>query len=380
MRPLDRALAEQHAVVRDHANRISPQTREPGHQRGAVVRLELVQPAAVDEPGDHLAHVVRVLVVLRQDAADLLGRVERVLGGGEVEPDALDGVQVRHHVARDRQGVLLAVGEMVGDAGDPRVHLAAAELLGADLLAGGRLHQRRAGQVDRPGALDDDVLVRHRRHVGPAGRAHPENDGDLGYRRGRQDRLVVEDPSEVLRVGEDLRLQRQEDAARIDQVDARQAVVEGDLLRPDVLADGLGEIAPALDARIVGDHQALATADPPDAGDDPRGRRLAAVQSPRGERRQLEKRRVGIEELRDPLARRQLAALALGGGGRVGTSMTRGLQPSPQILGQVLVVARVRLESGGARIGLALQRVHRIRRLAPALILVKRTMVARRLL
>jgi hypothetical protein len=48
----------------------------------------------------------------------------------------------------------------------------------------------------------------------------------------RHHRLVVED----LAAGrEDLRLERQERAARVDEVDARQAVLERDLLRADLL-------------------------------------------------------------------------------------------------------------------------------------------------
>ena len=48
---------------------------------------------------------------------------------------------------------------MVGDAGDAAVHVGAAELLGADHLAGRGLHQRRAAEKDRALALDDDALV-----------------------------------------------------------------------------------------------------------------------------------------------------------------------------------------------------------------------------
>jgi hypothetical protein len=35
------------------------------------------------------------------------------------------------------------------DAGDARMHVAAAEVLGADHFAGGGLHQRRAAEEDR---------------------------------------------------------------------------------------------------------------------------------------------------------------------------------------------------------------------------------------
>ena len=88
-----------------------------------------------------------------------------------------------------------------------------------------------------PGALDDDRFVRHRRHVGAAGRARAHDDGDLRDALGRHARLVEEDAAEVIAVGKDLGLQRQERAAGVDEVDARQAVLERDLLRAHVLLD-----------------------------------------------------------------------------------------------------------------------------------------------
>ena len=71
-------------------------------------------------------------------------------------------------------------------------------------------------------------------------------------------RLVEEDPPEVLAVGEDLGLQRQERAAGVDQVDARQPVLQRDLLRAQVLLDGHRVVGAALDRRVVGDDHALA--------------------------------------------------------------------------------------------------------------------------
>ena len=78
----------------------------------------------------------------------------------------------------------------------------------------------------------------------------------------RHRRLVEEDPAEVLAVGEDLVLQRQEGAAGVDEVDARQPVLQRDLLRPQVLLDRHRVVGAALDGRVVGDDHALAPADP----------------------------------------------------------------------------------------------------------------------
>ena len=124
-------------------------------------------------------------------------------------------------------GVVL--GEIVGHARETRVHVGAAQLLGRHLFAGRRLHERRAAEEDRAGALHDDRLVRHRRHVGAAGRARAHHHRDLRDACRRHARLVEEDAPEVLAIGEDLGLHRQERAARIHQIDARQPVLERDL-------------------------------------------------------------------------------------------------------------------------------------------------------
>ena len=75
--------------------------------------------------------------------------------------------------------------------------------------------------------------------------------------RARELRLVVEDAAEVLAVREDLVLHRQEGAAGVDQVEARQPVLERDLLGAEVLLDGHRVVGAALDRRVVGDDHAL---------------------------------------------------------------------------------------------------------------------------
>ena len=189
--------------------------------------------------------------------------------------------------------------------------LGATELLGRHVLAGGGLHQRRAAEEDRAGAADDDGLVAHRRHVRAARRARPHDQRDLRDPGGRHPRLVVEDPPEVIAVREDLRLEREERAARIDEVDARQPVLERDLLGPQVLADRHRVVGAALDRRVVGDDDAGRALDPADARDDPGAGCVVVVQAGRGEGRQLEEGRARVEQPLDPLADGELAALAM---------------------------------------------------------------------
>ena len=197
---------------------------------------------------------------------------------------------------------------MVGDARAAGVDVGAAELLRRHVLPGRRFHERRAADEDRPGAADDDRLVAHRRHVRAAGGAGAHHDRDLRDPLRGHLRLVEEDAAEVVAVREHVRLQRQERAAGVDEVDARQPVLRRDLLRAQVLLDGEREVRAALHGRVVRDDHAFAALDDADARDDPGAGRLAVVELPRRERVQLEEGRVGVDEAVDPLARGQLAA------------------------------------------------------------------------
>ena len=153
------------------------------------------------------------------------------------------------------------------------MHVGAAELLGGHHLADRGLHQRRPAEEDGALVLHDDGFVRHRRHIGAAGGARAHHRRDLRDAGGRHLRLVVEDAAEMLAIGKDLVLQRQEGAAGIDQIDARQMVVARDLLRAQVLLHRDRIIGAALDGGVVGDDDAVAPAHAADAGDDAGARR-----------------------------------------------------------------------------------------------------------
>ena len=359
VRDLERRLREQDAVVRDDADQVPVEAREAGHDRSGVALLELVEPRAVHDPGDDLAHVVRHADVGVDDAVELARVVARVLRRGHVERSRLGGVQRRDDGAREPQRVIVVFGHVVGDAGQPRVHVGAAQFLGGDLLAGGRLHQRRAAEEDRPRAADDDRFVRHRGHVGAAGRAGAHHDGDLRDALGGHARLVVEDAAEVVAVGEDLGLQRQERAARVDEVDARQAVVERDLLRPEVLLHGDGEVGAALHRGVVRDDHHLAAAHAADAGDQAGAWRIAAVHPPCGQGRELEKRRARIEQAFDALADRQLALLAMAFDRPLAAAAPNLGQALAQLGHQALHARAIADEQLGIRLQVRLDDVHR---------------------
>src|SRR3546814_14964175 len=72
MRALDRAFAEQHAIVGEDRDRNAPDMREAADERAAVIRLELVEFAAVDDARNHLVNVIGRAHVLRK-----IGRASR---------------------------------------------------------------------------------------------------------------------------------------------------------------------------------------------------------------------------------------------------------------------------------------------------------------
>ena len=203
-----------------------------------------------------------------------------------------------------------------------------------------------------PGAADDDGLVAHRRDVRAAGRRRAHHERDLRDPGGRHPGLVVEDPAEVVAIREDLGLERQERAARVDEVDARQPVLERDLLGPEVLLDRHRVVGAALDRGVVGHDDAGRALDPPDPGDDPGARRIVVVQAGRGQRAQLEEGRSRVEQALDPLADRQLAALPMARDRPLvaaGAAARDDGLPSPQVVDERRhrVVVRARLGRPG---------------------------------
>ena len=141
---------------------------EAADQGRAVQRLEFVQFAAVDEARHDLAHVIGLAIVGRHHAAKLVRVMEGIGGLAERHFGRLDTVQVGDDAPGDAKRVGVVLGPVIGDARDAGVDLGAAQVLGADHLAGGRLHQGRPAEEDGAHTGDDDALVRHRRDVGAA--------------------------------------------------------------------------------------------------------------------------------------------------------------------------------------------------------------------
>ncbi len=103
-------------------------------------------------------------------------------------------------------------------------------------------------------AVGHKDVVAHYRQVSAAGDAHAHDGGDLRNALGRHDGVVAEDAAEVVGVGEDIFLQRQEDAGGIDEIDGRDVIIEGDVLRANDLLGRHREKRAGFHGGVVGDE------------------------------------------------------------------------------------------------------------------------------
>ncbi len=302
-------LGEEHAaVVGQHPDRIAVDRRPPGHQAGAVERLELVEPGAVDDPGEHLAGIEGHLRVGGGDPEQLLGIVDGLVGGHRGARALLAPVEAADDLAPDPNGVELVGGELVGEAGDPGVHRGAAELLVGRFLAGRHLDQGRAPEEDLGALLDHHDVVAHARHVcAPCGRV-AEDERNGGERGRRPPGEVAEGPSTG---DEQLCLRREVGAARLDQVDRGKTVLERDVGATCAFPEREGVHRAAPHRRVVRRDEAFGALHDADA-EDGSGADVV-LGSPCRQGGQLEERRVAVQEELDPLAGRQLSALAVSG-------------------------------------------------------------------
>ena len=158
-------------------------------------------------------------------------------------------------------------------------------------------------------------------------------------------------------------LVRQVGAARVDQVNAGQAVLLRHFLCAQVLFDRHRVIGAALDGGVVADNHAVHPVDAADAGDHAGTRRAVAAIAVRvhdqcGQWRQLEERRARVQQHLHPLARWQLAARHMFGSGRLPTACGRLGELHLQIGHQRAHGSRIGLKIRRAGVEFCLQKGH----------------------
>ena len=347
MGPLLGTLGEENAIIGNDADGHAVEPGEACNQGLAIEFLELVELRAVNQAGNHLADIVGRANIRRHDTVQLgrvIGRLTRI---GEVEIDLLDRVERADNPARRVQGVLVIGGVMVGDARDAGMDIGPAQILGGDHLARGGLHQRRTGQEDRALLADNHRLVGHGRHIGTARRAGTHDNRDLGNALGRHIGLIVEDAPEMVAIGKDLGLMRQVGAAAIDQIDARQTVLHGDFLRPQMLFHRHRVVGAALDGRIIADNHHLATGDTADPGNHAGPVDIALIHAIRGQGADLEKGRTRVEQAFDAVSGQELAARQVFFAGPLGSADRRSRRADLQVSHKAVHRRRILLEAGG---------------------------------
>ena len=119
--------------------------------------------------------------------------------------------QLRDQRTQPREAEMVVGLLEVDGAGDFGVHGGAAQLFGGVLLPDGGLHQRGSGEKEAA-AFGHQHVVGHDREIRAAGDAHAHDGGDLRDAHGGHDGVVAEDAAEVVLIGEDIFLQREEDA------------------------------------------------------------------------------------------------------------------------------------------------------------------------
>jgi hypothetical protein len=114
-------------------------------------------------------------------------------------------------------------------------------------------------------------VVAHHREISATGDAHAHDGGDLRDAQGRHDRIVAEDAAKIVGVGEDVFLQRKEDSGGVDEVNRRDAIFDGDVLRADDFLRGHGKEGAGFDGGVVHDQHDHAALDAGESGDDAGG-------------------------------------------------------------------------------------------------------------
>ncbi len=307
MRAFLRAFREENTIIGNDADRHAVNTGKAGDERRAVKRLEFIKARTIHQTGDHLANVILLLEISRNDSLKL-GRIEqRFVRLGKRDVDGLRAVEIADNATSRFKRVMIIKRVVIGDAREPGMNISPAQILGADHLARRGLHQWRTAQKDRALPAHNHSLVGHGRHIGPACRAGAHHHRDLRNAGSGEVRLIVEDAAEMFAIREDIRLVREVGAARIDEIDARQPVLQRDLLRAQMLLHGHRIIGAALDGGIIADNHHLAAGDPPDACDHAGGVDIPLIHAEGGKRAHLEKGRAGIEKAHHPRPRQQFA-------------------------------------------------------------------------
>ena len=262
----------------EHSHRATVQPRKRRDQRGTESGADLEHRAAIENGLEDPAHLVRLARVARDDVDELLLAPVRRIGRGQ------DGRRLPH-VVREIGEEAPELGErvvfafrLVVDRTRLGLGAGAAELLLVGRLAHGGGDDRRPGDEELRGSLDDHREVRR----DDAGGAQAGN-GAEGRGDDRDDRVVLDDEVEAGE-GRDVceahlleRLDAPTAAGTVDESHERKAQVVGHALGVDrLLPDGrVGRTA--ADREVVALEDCAPASNPALAGDDVGGQKVGEL-------------------------------------------------------------------------------------------------------
>ena len=234
---------------------------------GAEQFVHLHEFAVIDDATNHFEHVVGLTFVGGHDGGKSLGGLAFGAGDGVGVDRRLAfavGRQVGEHGARIVDGVGFVLAEVVGHAGHPVVHFAAAEVGHGDGLAGRGLDHVRSGDEHVRVLTGHDDEVRQGRAVDGTAGAGAENQAQLGHEAAGLASLAED--ATVLGQGGHALLDA--GAAGVHDGHDRHFEVDGHVHQSaDLLAFGGAEGA-ALDGEVLGVDGHFAAEHLAEAGDD----------------------------------------------------------------------------------------------------------------
>ncbi len=129
MRPLDRALGKQHAIIGKDRDRNAPDVCETADEGAAIAWLEFVERRPVNNAANNFVNIIWRTNVHRHDAVKVV-RVELWrFRRQQLDVRRLRLIEGRHDIAHDQQRVHIVLSDVVDNARFAPVRLGAAQLL-----------------------------------------------------------------------------------------------------------------------------------------------------------------------------------------------------------------------------------------------------------
>ena len=263
-------------LVGDDTDGVPADARIAAEHGLAILGPILVKLAAIDDARDDFLRVVLARWVVIEDAVNFFRRIERLAQGLAVKDAELAISHLVDERANAHEAAIVVGLAKIDCAADLRVHLRAAQLFRGIFRPDGGLHQR-GSRKKQATAFGHEDVVAHDRQIRSTGDAHAHDGGDLRDSHGRHDGVVAKDATEVVGVGKNIFLQRQEHARRIDEINRGNAVIDGDVLCANDFLGSNREERTRFDRGVVHDEHDQPAFDARETGHDTRAWRAAPL-------------------------------------------------------------------------------------------------------